>query len=120
MNPLMNKKLQVHHRKSDVAIVYSTLSNKSFGKKKKMETIPLLSNLKLNQDCKLRILKDPKKAEYNFIFQKSKPKNEATENEHLLEQSTRPIATSHSNKKLARSLHSQSTRRQSTAPFGLN
>lgn len=58
----MNKKLQAEHRKSEVAIIYSSLPGKSFGKKKKMETIPLLANLKLNQNGKLRIVKDAKKA----------------------------------------------------------
>ncbi len=64
----MNKKLQ-SNKKSDVAIFYSTQPNRSFGKRKKMQSIPLLSNIKVNRE--LRVVKDVKKSEYNFVFQKN-------------------------------------------------
>ena len=57
----MNKKLQAE-KKSDVAIFYSTLPSRSFGKRKKMQSIPLLSNIKLNQQSKFRVVKDLKKS----------------------------------------------------------
>lgn len=34
--------------------------------------IPLLSNVKINKDSKLRIVKDNKNSAYNFVFEKPK------------------------------------------------
>lgn len=68
----MNKKLQLNSKDNNVALIYSSLPNKSFGKRKKLETIPLLSNMKMNSEHNLRIVKDNKKTSYDFVFQKNK------------------------------------------------
>lgn len=75
----MNKKLQLdsknREKDKDIAIVYSSLPNKVYGKKKKLETIPLLSNMKVDSVNNLRIVKNGKKSGYNFIFERSKSAN---------------------------------------------
>ena len=71
----MNAKLQ-EMRKSqsqnikDIKCIYTSLPTKSYGKKKKIEAIPLLKNIKLNTDMKLRIVKEQNKNIYNLVFEK--------------------------------------------------
>jgi|JI7StandDraft_1071085.scaffolds.fasta_scaffold635110_1 hypothetical protein len=36
VNPLMNKKLHANRNKEEIAFVYSSLPNRSFGKKRKI------------------------------------------------------------------------------------
>ena len=71
----MNAKLQEMKRSrsqnvKDIKCVYTSLPTKSFGKKKKTEAIPLLKNIKLNTDMKLRIVKEQNQNVYNLVFEK--------------------------------------------------
>lgn len=66
----MNKKLQLNgkDKNNNVALIYSSLPSRSFGKRKKLEVIPLLSNMNMNIENKVRIVKDNKRNQYDFVF----------------------------------------------------
>lgn len=75
----MNQKLQMlRHSQSqnskDINCVYTSLPNKSYGKKKKVDSIPLLKNIRHNTDMKLRIVKEQNKNVYNLVFEKKQKK----------------------------------------------
>ena len=88
INPLMNKKLQGFRSSEEkIACVYKNSSNKILKNKKRVDSIPLLKNLKVNSVNKIGIIKETDKKCFNIIFRKKgpDPKSSIQENNKMIE-----------------------------------
>lgn len=92
-NPLMNKKLkEVKSPNNKIACVYRNASNKVLKNRKRVESIPLLKNLKVHSVNKIGIVKETDKKFYNIIFTK-KPLESKGSIQETSKQNERKIQT---------------------------
>lgn len=116
----MNQKLQLikdtnPHNKT-INHVHTSLPNKSFAKKRKTQAIPLLSNIKINSEMNLRIVKEQSKNVYNLVFEK-KPLR-STVNLFRRELSDRQLTSQTSRRSMPRNISTSDTaRRTSNRPY---